>query len=297
MSAPEARARQWRHATGVLRLDRPIVMAVLNVTPDSFHDGGVFSDGRRVDVDRVLSAAKAAVEAGAGLLDVGGESTRPGADPVDADAERARVVPVIAALASLGVPISVDTRRASVAHAALRAGASIVNDVSGLEDPQMAAVVARAGAGVAIGHLRGTPKTMQRAIRFDDLLAEVAGELEAALRRANESGVSPGHVVVDPGVGFGKTAEQSAGLVASGAWLERRLSVPVMIGASRKSFIGAVVPSESDQRLPGSLAAAVLAVQHGASIVRVHDVAETSQALAVAAAIERLYAKLEQEVA
>lgn len=295
MSAPEAHARRWHHATGSLRLDRPVVMAVLNVTPDSFHDGGAFSDGTRVDVEKVRAAAQAALDAGAGILDVGGESTRPGAEPVDADAERARVLPVVEALASLGAPISIDTRRASVAHAALQAGASIVNDVSGLEDPEMAAVVAQANAGVAIGHLRGTPKTMQHAIRFEDLLVEVAGELEAAMQRVIEAGVSQGQVVVDPGVGFGKTAEQSAGLVASGAWIERRLSVPVMIGASRKSFIGAVVPSTSDQRLPGSLAAAVVAVQHGASIVRVHDVAETTQALAVAAAIGTAYAGLERE--
>lgn len=295
MSAPGARERQWHHATGSLRLDRPVVMAVLNVTPDSFHDGGAFSDGVGVDVEKVRVAAKAALDAGAGILDVGGESTRPGAEPVDADAERARVLPVVEALRPLGAPISIDTRRASVAHAALELGASIVNDVSGLEDPEMAAVVAQANAGVAIGHLRGSPKTMQHAIRFDDLLAEVARELELAMQRAIESGVSERHVVVDPGIGFGKTAEQSAGLVSSGAWLERRLSAPVMIGASRKSFIGAVVPSTSDQRLPGSLAAAILAVQHGASIIRVHDVAETTQALAVAAAIGTSYAGLEGE--
>ncbi len=293
MSAPEAPARRWNHATGSLRLDRPVVMAVLNVTPDSFHDGGAFSDGLGVDVEKVRVAARAALDAGAGILDVGGESTRPGAEPVDADAERARVLPVVDALVSLGAPISIDTRRASVAHAALQAGASIVNDVSGLEDPEMAAVVAEAGAGVAIGHLRGTPKTMQHAIRFDDLLVEVAGELETSIRRAIEAGVSERHIVVDPGVGFGKTGEQSAGLVASGAWLEHRLCTPVMIGASRKSFIGAVVPSTSEQRLPGSLAAAVVAVQYGASILRVHDVAETTQALAVAAAIRTSYAGLE----
>jgi dihydropteroate synthase len=295
MTAPEACSRQWRHATGSLRLDAPVVMAVLNVTPDSFHDGGTFTGGGGVDVEKVRRAAVAAIEAGAGLLDVGGESTRPGAEPVDAEAERARVVPVVEALASLTVPISIDTRRASVAHAALQAGASIVNDVSGLEDPEMAAVVAAAGAGLAVGHLRGTPKTMQRSIRFDDMLADVADELGESVRRAVHAGVSEGQVVVDPGVGFGKTAEQSAGLVASGRWLERQLSLPVMIGASRKSFIGAVVPSTPQQRLPGSLAAAVVAARHGASILRVHDVAETVQALAVAEAIEEAFTTIAGE--
>lgn len=269
-----------------MSLDPPVVMAVLNVTPDSFHDGGALSASGAVDPKRVLASASAAVEAGARLLDVGGESTRPGADPVSAAEEQARVLPAIEALTDLGVAISVDTRRASVAEAALAAGAVIVNDVSGLADPAMADVVARHGAGLAVGHLRGQPETMQAAIEFSDLLAEVAEELSASVSRARDAGVSLGHIVVDPGVGFGKTASQSAALVASARTLEGSLGVPVMIGASRKSFIGAVVPTDPGDRLPGSLAAAVVAVQHGAAIVRVHDVAETVQALAVSAAVE-----------
>ncbi|MCR9164832.1 MAG: dihydropteroate synthase [Nannocystaceae bacterium] len=297
MSAPQVRAPRWHHATGSLRLQPARVMAVLNVTPDSFHDGGAFTDGGGVDVPKVRAAAVAAIDAGAAILDVGGESTRPGADPIDARTERTRVVPAVEALAELGVPVSVDTRRASVAEAALGAGASIVNDVSGLQDPQMAAVVAQANAGLVIGHLRGDPRTMQRAIAFEDLLAEVATELEASMGRAAEAGVGAEHIVIDPGVGFGKTPEQSAGLVAASAWLQRRLSVPVMIGASRKSFIGAVVPSDTKDRLPGSIAAAVVAVQHGAAVVRVHDVAPTTQALAVADAIARAYRDLAGEAA
>jgi len=269
-----------------LSLGEPVVMAVLNVTPDSFHDGGVLASSTGSDVARVRAAAEAAVRDGARLLDVGGESTRPGADPVPPSEERARVVPAIEALVELGVPVSVDTRRASVARAALKAGASIVNDVSGLQDSEMAAVVAEFGAGLAIGHLRGQPKTMQSGIAFGDLLAEIAGELEASLSRATSAGVPSSHLVVDPGVGFGKTHSQSAALVVSGADLRARLGVPVMIGASRKSFIGAVVESSPAERLPGSLAAAVLAVTHGADIVRVHDVAQTVQAVAVGLAID-----------
>jgi len=287
MTEAEARTRVWRHAGGLLQLDPPVVMAVLNVTPDSFHDGGALSCAGEVDPGRVLDTASVAVRAGARLLDVGGESTRPGAHAVDAEEELARVLPAIRALAALSVPVSVDTRRASVADAALDAGAVIVNDVSGLSDPAMAEVVARHGAGLVIGHLRGQPDTMQVSIAFSDLLAEVTRELAVSVARAQESGVSLGQVVVDPGVGFGKTASQSAALVACSRTLERAVGVPVMVGASRKSFIGAVVPSSPADRLPGSLAAAVVAVQHGAAVIRVHDVPQTVQALAVAAAIEQ----------
>ncbi len=280
-----------------MRLEPPVVMAVLNVTPDSFHDGGALSSAGGVDTGRVRVSARAAVAAGARLLDVGGESTRPGASHVDADEEQARVLPAIRAIVDLGVSVSVDTRRASVAEAALQAGAVIVNDVSGLADPAMADVVARYGAGLVIGHLRGQPDTMQASIDFDDLLAEVAEELSRSLARAQSAGVSLGHVVVDPGIGFGKTAAQSAALVASSRTLERSVGVPVMIGASRKSFIGAVSPSTPADRLPGSLAAAVVAVQHGAAVLRVHDVPETVQALAVAAAVERAMAAASAGVA
>lgn len=270
-----------------MQLEPSVVMAVLNVTPDSFHDGGSLSCAGRVDPGRVHAAASAAVGSGARLLDVGGESTRPGAKPVDADEERARVVPAIRAIVELGVPISVDTRRASVAQAALEAGAVIVNDVSGLQDPAMAEVVARWGAGLAIGHLRGQPETMQASIAFADLLAEVSEELSESIRRAEAAGLSLEQIVVDPGIGFGKTAAQSTALVASSRTLERSLGVAVMIGASRKSFIGALFPSPPEDRLPGSLAAAIVAVQHGASVIRVHDVAETVQALKVSAAVEQ----------
>ncbi len=292
-STDERRARVWRHAGGSLSLDHPVVMAVLNVTADSFHDGGTLLVDGSVLRAKVRHAAAAAVDAGARLLDIGGESTRPGAEPVDPAVERERVAAAIGALEGIDAPISVDTRRAEVADAALEAGAVIVNDVSGLDDPAMAEVVARRGAGVVIGHLRGNPQTMQARISFERLLAEVTFELGRAVQRALAAGISRAQIVVDPGVGFGKSPQQSAALVASAGSIERELGVPVMIGASRKSFIGAVTPCEAAQRLPGSLAAAVVAVQRGASVIRVHDVPETVQALAVAEAIERASAREE----
>ncbi len=283
----QASGRVWRHARGALSLSKPVVMAVLNITPDSFHDGGTLWSGGALEEERLRASARAAVRAGAGLLDVGGESTRPGAEPVDTDLERRRVVAAIEALEGIDVPISVDTRRAEVAHAALEAGAVIVNDVSGLADPDMVGVVLRHRAGVVVGHLRGQPKSMQEEIAFERLLAEVVSELGREVERALAAGVSKPQILVDPGVGFGKTAQQSAALVASSQTIEADVGVPVVIGASRKSFISASVPCDAAERLPGSLAAAVVAVQHGAAVVRVHDVAETVQALAVAEAIER----------
>ncbi len=276
----------WQHAGGTIALTPPVVMAVLNVTPDSFHDGGALYRGGAIDVEAVRASAQSAVEAGARLLDVGGESTRPGADPVAPSDEKNRVLAAIEAIVELGVPISCDTRRASVADAAMRAGAVIINDVSGLADPDMAAVVAEHGAGIAIGHLRGVPKTMQAGIAFSDLLADIGRELRVGVDAAVAAGVHLEQVVVDPGIGFGKSAQQSAALVGASAAMRAATGCPVMIGASRKSFIGALCEGGTQTRLPGSLAAAVVAVQRGASIVRVHDVVETVQALTVAAAIE-----------
>ncbi len=291
--APRLAPAAWVHARGSITLARPRVMAIINVTPDSFYDGGRLYDQQQPRLDAVLEAARRHVEHGADLLDVGGESTRPGADPVEPAQERQRVVPIIEALcadpALRDVPISVDTRRASVAEAALEAGASIVNDVSGLADPAMAEVVARRGAGVVIGHLRGQPRTMQAQVRFGDVLAEVAAELRERVEAAVAAGVEPERIVVDPGIGFGKTAEQSAALVAAAGMLGEATGCPVLIGASRKSFLGALTKAPVEQRLAGSLAAALVAVDNGASIVRVHDVAQTVQALTVSRSIRRAH--------
>ena len=280
----------WRIAGGAVDLALPRIMAVVNVTPDSFFDGGrLLAPGSdRPNVAVILRKARALVEAGAAILDVGGESTRPGADPVPPDRECARVLPAVEALAAhLDVPISIDTRHAETARRALAAGATIVNDVSGLADPDMAGVCADAGAGVVVSHLRGEPRTMQDQIAFDDVVAEVADELAAAVDRAVAAGVDRAAIVVDPGIGFGKTAEQSAALLASAGVLEARTGRPVLVGASRKRFLGALTGLPVDERLVPSVAAALVAVGCGARIVRVHDVAPTRAALAVAVGAAR----------
>jgi dihydropteroate synthase len=296
VEAPSFVPVAWAHARGVIELDRPRVMAIVNATPDSFFDGGRLHDGRATQVEAALEHARRCVAHGADILDVGGESTRPGAAPVDPMQEQARVVPLLEALRAdpvlASVPISIDTRRASVAAAALEAGASIVNDVSGLADPRMAALVARTGAGLVLGHMRGEPRTMQREIRFAHVLREVTDELAACVDVAVAAGVERPRIMVDPGIGFGKTAEQSAALVAAAGWLREATRCPVLVGASRKSFLDAITGGYVGDRLAGSLAAALVAVEYGASVLRVHDVGYTVQALAVARSIRRAFEAL-----
>ena len=276
-----------RHATGTLPTSRrTVVMGVLNVTPDSFSDGGLASssDG---SADRAVELGLAMVAAGADCIDVGGESTRPGADPVPREVELERVVPVVAGLAARGVVVSVDTRHGDVARAALAAGASIVNDVGALApDEGMLEAVAEAGAAYVIMHLRGEPRTMQDDPRFDDVVAEVERDLVAARAGALAAGIAPDAVALDPGIGFGKTLAHNLALLAAVPRLVA-LGSPVLVGTSRKSFIGRLTGvGAPDERLAGSLASAVLAARDGARIVRVHDVAATVEALAVQAAID-----------
>lgn len=284
----------WGHARGAVDLGSPRVMAIVNLTPDSFFDGGhLVPEGR--DSANVAMALRRCVqlrEEGAAILDLGGESTRPGALVVPTEAELQRVVPLIRRLVEVGVdvPISVDTRRASVARAAVEAGASIINDVSGLADPAMAEVAAASGAGLVIGHMRGEPRTMQESIAFVDLLREVGDELAGSVERAVAAGVERGRIVVDPCVGFGKDAEQSAALVAAGADLEAATGCPVLVGASRKSFLGVITGRPVGERQAASVVAALVAIEHGARIVRVHDVAATVEALRVTGAIRRAHA-------
>jgi dihydropteroate synthase len=285
----------WVHARGVMQLDRPRVMGIVNVTPDSFSDGGQLHDGTTVDRSATADRIAALLRQGADIVDIGGESTRPGAAQVDPDEEIARVLPAVSAAVQQGAVVSIDTRRARVASAALRAGAVIVNDVSGLADPDMAEVVAEAEAGLVIGHLRGQPSTMQRDIRFVDLLREVTDELAVIVRRAQGVGIERPRMLVDPGIGFGKTAEQSAALVAASGWLRQATGCAVLIGASRKSFLGALSGAGPHERMPGSLAAAVVAAECGASVLRVHDVAQTVQALAVARSIRAAYEDCEAQ--
>jgi dihydropteroate synthase len=258
------------------------VLGVLNLTPDSFSDGGVLDS-----IERVVERAIAMVEIGAHVLDVGGESTRPGAAPVPASEEIARVVPAIEALAKhVAVPLSVDTRKASVAAAALAAGASIVNDVSGgAHDPALLEVAARHDAEVVIGHLRGAPATMQDSIRFEDVVREVGDELETAIERAMAAGVARDRIVVDPGIGFGKRVDHNLALLANLGGIGARVRRPVLVGPSRKSFLGTLTGDAVDAREEATIAACAVAVFAGANAIRVHDVRGGVRAAQVGAAL------------
>lgn len=257
-----------------------VIMGILNVTPDSFSDGGRFLDPGAA-VERALEMATD----GADWIDIGGESTRPGAQVVPADEEIKRVVPVIEALSKLGLVVSVDTTKASVAEAAIGAGAAIVNDVSALSDPRMASVVAKAGVPVILMHMRGTPRTMQLDTAYADLMSEVYGYLHSAVELAASNGIDPRSVIVDPGLGFGKSVEGNFEILSRLREF-KSLGAPVLAGPSRKSFIGratgAVAPGD---RLAGTIAACALAAANGASILRVHDVKEARMAAMVAAAV------------
>jgi dihydropteroate synthase len=259
----------------------PFLMGVVNATPDSFSDGGRFLDPAAAAAQAERLAAE-----GADLVDLGGESTRPGSTPVEVAEERRRVVPVIARLRAGGfrLPISIDTRKAEVARAALDAGADLVNDVMGLADAALARVVAEAGAPVVLMHMRGTPATMGDHATYRDLLGEVAAELRAALGRAAAAGIPEDRVILDPGLGFAKTPEQSLALLARVGEL-RALGRPLLVGPSRKRFIGHVTGAPVEDRLPGTLAAVTACVLAGVELIRVHDVAAARQAALVAAAL------------
>jgi dihydropteroate synthase len=265
-----------------LSLDHPRVMGILNVTPDSFSDAGV-----HVDCQHAVAAGLAMAAAGADIVDVGGESTRPGAPAVPPEQEQARILPVIRALAEAGVRLSVDTRNAATMAAALDAGAVIVNDVSALtHDPAAASLVAARGCPVVLMHMRGTPATMNAAATYTDIAAEVTQELAARITMAEHAGIAREAIAIDPGIGFAKLAPHSLELLRR----LRELAVlgrPLLVGVSRKSFIGRIGEEPNPlRRLPGSLAAGLFAVAHGAQILRVHDVAETIQALKVWSGIQ-----------
>ena len=253
---------------------RVTVMGVLNVTPDSFSDGGRFVAHDRPDVDAAVAEALRMQHAGAHVLDVGGESTRPGAADVPVAIERARVVPLLEALAkACDLPLSIDTRKSAVARAALAAGACIVNDVSGgCFDPALLEVVAERGAWLVLGHLRGAPATMQQEPHFADVLGEVADELAACVARAEAAGVAPERIVVDPGIGFGKRQQDNLALLANVGWLGTQLGKPVLVGPSRKAFLGRLTGDPVDERDVATAAACAVAVFAGANAIRVHDV-------------------------
>jgi len=260
----------------------PLVMGILNVTPDSFSDGG-----RYADPHHALQHGLAMAAAGADILDVGGESTRPGARAVGIEKEIGRVVPVVRELAErVSIPISIDTNKAPVAEAALLAGASIVNDVSGLQrDPEMMAVLKASGAGCVLMHMRGTPATMQQFTQYDDVVGELCEHFRQILAKAKAAGLEAERFMLDPGIGFSKTTPQNLGLLAALPCL-RELGRPVLVGPSRKSFIGKLLSIDDPaKRLWGTAAAVAISVMNGADVVRVHDVAEMSQVARVAAAI------------
>ncbi|MFL6648085.1 MAG: dihydropteroate synthase [Sulfurifustaceae bacterium] len=263
----------------VLELPRVAVMGILNVTPDSFSDGGRF-----FQVDRAMARAHAMVEEGAAMIDVGGESTRPGAPPVSVQEELDRVVPVVERLArETDVPISVDTSKPDVMRAAVAAGAAMINDVRALLEPGALAAAAELGRPIVLMHMRGEPTTMQRDPCYTDVVREVSEFLEARIAAAHAAGIPRGLIFIDPGFGFGKTVEHNLELLRRLRELTR--IAPVLAGLSRKSMIGKLLDLPVDQRLHPSVALALIAVQNGARIVRVHDVAPTVQALRMLEAV------------
>ena len=263
-----------------LALDRPLVMGVVNVTPDSFYDGGRFAKA-----DAAIAHAHRLLDEGADILDIGGESTRPGAPPVDVATERARVEPVLRALLRAGRPLSVDTRKPEVMRAVLDDGADLINDVGGFADPAAVEALRGHAAACCVMHMRGDPLTMQHAPVYRDVVGEVRAWLAERVAAMQHAGIDTARIVVDPGIGFGKTLEHNLALIAHLAELAAD-GCAVLIGVSRKSMIGALTGRGVDERLPGSLAAMLAAVAAGARIVRVHDVAATRDALAVWSAIE-----------
>ena len=252
-------------------LTKPLIMGVVNVTPDSFSDGGRF-----LDREAAVSHARRLVEEGADLIDIGGESTRPGAAPVSVDEELERVIPVLKELKD--VPVSVDTRRPEVMRAALAAGASMINDVDALTAPGALEAVARSDCGVCLMHKKGEPATMQRDPQYDDVVGEVKDFLKQRVDAALAGGIAAARIVVDPGFGFGKTLEHNFELLSR---LGELSGFPILVGLSRKSSIGKITGRGVDERLAGSLTLALLALQHGATILRVHDVKETRDVIAV----------------
>ena len=254
---------------------RPLLMGIVNVTPDSFHDGGRFAAA-----GDAIAQARRLIDEGADLLDLGGESTRPGAAPVPAEEELRRVLPVLEALRGCGVPVSVDTRQPAVMRVALAAGATMINDVSALRAPGAVEAVAGTDASVCLMHMQGEPRTMQQAPRYADVVGEVTAFLAARIDVCVAAGIDRGRIVIDPGFGFGKRLEDNLALAR--ALPELAKLAPVLAGFSRKSMIGAMTGrAATGDRLAGSVAAALWAARHGAAILRVHDVAATRDALAV----------------
>ena len=256
--------------------DRPLVMGVLNVTPDSFSDGGLFDAH-----DRAITHARQMIADGADIIDIGGESTRPGAPPLPIEQELERVVPVLQALRDCGKPLSVDTRHAAVMRAVLAEGADMINDISGFRDPDSLAAVSDSQCALCIMHMLGDPQSMQLAPHYNDVLAEVRDFLLERVQAALAMGIVRARLCIDPGYGFGKTLEHNLTLLQQQSTLQQTVALPLLAGLSRKSTIGLITGKPVQQRLAGSLAAAVIAAERCARIIRVHDVPETVDALKV----------------
>ncbi len=262
-----------------LDLSKPRVMGIVNVTPDSFSDGGKFNT-----TEKAIEHALQLVEEGAEILDIGGESTRPGATPVPLDEELKRVIPVIEGLRDVGVPLSIDTYKPEVMQAAITAGADIVNDVCALREPQALEIVAASQVGVCLMHMQGRPQTMQADPQYDDVVSEVKDFLKARLNAAEQAGIGRPRIVLDPGFGFGKRTAHNLTLLNHLNDIQA-LGLPLLIGLSRKSVLGQVVGSSVDERIHASIAASVVSVMKGANIVRVHDVKPTIDALKIVQAV------------
>ncbi len=257
------------------------LMGVLNVTPDSFSDGGLYFD-REKAIERGLRM----VEEGADFIDIGGESTRPGSKPIGSEEELRRVIPVIKSLAKkANVPISIDTNKSTVAERAIEAGAEIINDISGLHfDPDLGQVAARRDAPIILMHIRGTPQTMQKDVHYDSLFSEILFYLKESIQRAESAGIDPQQIIIDPGIGFGKNLEDNL-LIIKNLSEFRILGKPILLGTSRKSFIGKILNAEANERLEGTLSSIAICVFNGAHIIRCHDVLQAKKAIAVADAI------------
>jgi dihydropteroate synthase len=265
----------WSVAGRELALDRVLVMGIVNVTPDSFADGG-----RYFNHADALAHARQLIDEGADVIDIGGESTRPGADDVSPDEEIRRVVPLLEALAPSAVPLSVDTSKPEVMRAALAAGAAIINDVRALQQPGAVEAVADSGCGLVLMHMQGTPRTMQQAPYYRDVIDEVVQFLAERVRYARAQGIDARRIAVDPGFGFGKSIEHNFTLLSELSAL-KRMQLPIVVGLSRKSMLGAATGRAVHDRAAASVAAALLAAERGANVVRVHDVAATRDALSV----------------
>lgn len=260
---------------------RTLLMGILNITPDSFSDGGIY-----FEKEKAIARGIKMTEEGADIIDIGGESTRPGSKLLDTDEELRRVIPVIEALSKeIDIPISIDTYKSEVARSAIQAGAEIINDISGLRlDPTLASVAAREGVPIVLMHIRGTPETMQKDVRYESLFSEIIQCLNESINRAESAGIDPEQIVIDPGIGFGKTLDDNL-LIIKNLSEFRILGKPILVGTSRKSFLGKILDAETGERLEGTLASIAISVLNGAHIIRSHDVGQARKAIAVSDAI------------